>query len=152
LGASIQKRCGSIHIVVVPRLMTSRWRKKLGKVRGLILNIPLGFKVWSQTEHEPLPCAIYLLLSAKKPWRYQDSPKLDDVERSVSEVLPIDSEGRTILHYGLLPLSARGDVDDVPGLRNLSSAIAIAVWELERGVFAKRTVREATRIVNRLLK
>lgn len=31
LGESIHKRSNSVHVVVVPRLMTSRWRKSLGK-------------------------------------------------------------------------------------------------------------------------
>lgn len=48
-----------IHIFFVPRLMTNRWRKFLGKATDYLFEIPLSFmNVWNETMFEPLVIAI----------------------------------------------------------------------------------------------
>jgi hypothetical protein len=45
LGQSIHQRPESVHIVLVPRLMTGLWRKKLSKTSDLLFTVPLESKV-----------------------------------------------------------------------------------------------------------
>ena len=48
-----------IHVFFVPRLMTNRWRKFLGKATDYIFEIPLTFmNVWNENLFEPLVIAI----------------------------------------------------------------------------------------------
>ncbi len=46
LGESVHKRSSSVHIVAVSRLMTACWRKILGKIGDLQVEIPCGVDVW----------------------------------------------------------------------------------------------------------
>ena len=55
LGVSRHKRSYINHIIVVPRLMTYAWRKKLHKICNLVLEIPAGVKpFWPACENEPI--------------------------------------------------------------------------------------------------
>ena len=82
-SSSIHKRCGSVHVVIIPRLMTSMWRKQLGKATDTILTLPIDTPVWSSAEHEPLIIAIYFPLSQKAPWRYRGTDLVVELEASV---------------------------------------------------------------------
>jgi hypothetical protein len=75
LGQSIHKRPYSTHVVLIPRLMTSWWRKKLLKTSDVAFTIPIGSPVWATANHEPLICAVCYPLSrvADGPWRFSDS-------------------------------------------------------------------------------
>ena len=70
-------------IVIIPRLMTSMWRKQLGKATDTILTLPIDTPVWSSAEHEPLIIAIYFPLSQKAPWRYRGTDLVVELEASV---------------------------------------------------------------------
>ena len=48
----------NFHIFCIPRLMTSRWRKKLLKVCDLYVEITFDETVWSRSNFEPLILAI----------------------------------------------------------------------------------------------
>lgn len=45
LAFGIHKRPYSSHLVLIPRLMTARWRKLLGKICCLIFTVPLGSEI-----------------------------------------------------------------------------------------------------------
>jgi hypothetical protein len=47
LGVAHQKCLDCLHITVVPRLMTARWRKSLVKEADLIVELPAGNAYWS---------------------------------------------------------------------------------------------------------
>ena len=72
MDAALEQLCrnfhlhdGNCHIVCLPRLMTSRWRKKLLKVSDLFVTVPIDANVWSESNFEPLILAIvYLSLVA----------------------------------------------------------------------------------------
>jgi len=50
LGKWIHMRpSDTIHVVLIPRLMTSRWRKILGKICDLVFTIPVGSELWAFT-------------------------------------------------------------------------------------------------------
>ena len=52
------KRQKSFHIVVIPRLMTTVWRKHLYKASDIVLTLPLGHPAWPNSMFEPLTLAI----------------------------------------------------------------------------------------------
>jgi hypothetical protein len=84
LAAAIHKRPQSQHAVLIPRLLTSVWRKLLGKICDLIFIVPLGSDVWPQHHFEPLFVGIYFSLTHHRPWRLRGTPLLDDVADKLS--------------------------------------------------------------------
>ena len=42
LGGSIRKRPTSVHVIVIPRLLTALWRKQMGKLSDVMLTVPMG--------------------------------------------------------------------------------------------------------------
>jgi hypothetical protein len=87
LGKSIHKRPTSTHIMIVPRLMTARWRKTLTKTSDLLFTVPVGSNVWNSQQHEPLICAVSLPLSKKKPWRHKGTPYVERIHGHLQELL-----------------------------------------------------------------
>ena len=77
LCTHVHGRPESLHIVLIPRLCTSLWRKQLGKCVDLVLPILAGQEFWSSAMHEPLILAIYLPLLPPlhryQPWRLRNS-------------------------------------------------------------------------------
>ena len=62
------------HIFAVPNLMSTRWRKKLGKVADILLTVPVGSKIWEEEQHEPLTVALVFPLMRRSPWQVQFLP------------------------------------------------------------------------------
>ena len=86
LGESIHKRPTSVHVVVVPRLLTALWRKQLGKLTDVMLTVPLGCPTWQADNLEPLILAISLPLSHSLPWRFRNTPVTQDVEQRLPQM------------------------------------------------------------------
>jgi hypothetical protein len=80
------KRSWGTHIVVVPRLLTSRWRKQLTKTADVIFTIETGESYWDMNQHEPLLIAICLPLFRSSPWRLKGTPFVERVEGRVREM------------------------------------------------------------------
>ena len=98
MALSIHKRPKHTHLILIPRLFTSRWRKYLGKVCNLTFTVPLGSDIWDLTNFEPLIAGIYLPLSRHKPWNLRGTPMLERVERMLHEMPPSDPRwGRSVL-------------------------------------------------------
>jgi hypothetical protein len=77
LGQSTHKRPESVHIVLVPRLMTGIWQNKLSKTSDLLFTVPLESKVlWAKENHEPLICAVCLPPSQDCSWRHRGSARV----------------------------------------------------------------------------
>lgn len=87
LGELIHKRSGSVHVVVVPRLMTCRWRKTLGKICDVEFVIPCGTPVWPAAMYEPLVLGISLPLLSSclegRSWRFKGSERVHRLETSL---------------------------------------------------------------------
>jgi hypothetical protein len=87
LGKWIHMRpSNTSHIFIAPRLMTSRWRKFLGKACDLVFTVPIGTDIWHYSQFEPLIVGISFPLSRHKPWRLRGTPMLESVERALREV------------------------------------------------------------------
>mmetsp|Transcript_20485 Transcript_20485/g.29214 ORF Transcript_20485/g.29214 Transcript_20485/m.29214 type:complete len:595 (-) Transcript_20485:2495-4279(-) len=87
LGKWIHMRpADTTHIIIIPRLMTSRWRKILGKICDLVFTVPLGTPIWNFSQFEPLIVGIALPLCRHKSWRLRGTPLLESVERTLREL------------------------------------------------------------------
>jgi hypothetical protein len=85
---------GGAHLFIVPRLMTSRWRKQLTKAATFTFQIPVGCQLWGAAQHEPLILAVCLPLSKHSPWNLRRSRLVGELEGSLREV-PMHDGTRT---------------------------------------------------------
>jgi len=98
LACSIHKCTTSIHIMIIPRLMTAWWYKILNKTADLIFKILTTTAIWGKNEHEPLICALCLPLSRKDPWTHKGSERTLGVHRELHGVWLSDfGRSRSIL-------------------------------------------------------
>jgi hypothetical protein len=88
LAYSIHKRPFHSHVVLIPRLMTARWRKLLRKICCLIFTVPIDSDVWNLSQFEPLIVGLYLPLSRHQPWNLKGTPMLERVERLLHDLPP----------------------------------------------------------------
>jgi hypothetical protein len=83
LGEARHKRPHCMHITIVPRLMTSRWRKGLLKESDLEIVIPVGSLVWGKQLHEPLLMFISFPLCRHPPWSLRGTNYLESFCREL---------------------------------------------------------------------
>jgi hypothetical protein len=70
------RRQSSMHVMVIPRLFTSLWRKQLYKVADVVFEIPAGtLSEWKKDQHEPLTVAIVFPFLKHRPWQAKGSPR-----------------------------------------------------------------------------
>ncbi len=81
------KRTDTFHIVVIPRLMTPRWRRLYRKVCDFMCEIPAGSFHWPSNMFEPLWLGIVLPFTHHRPWRLRRAPLLLEMEREMRQVL-----------------------------------------------------------------
>ena len=93
LAEAIHIRPWNTHIIVLPGLMTARWRKLLTKTSDLVLTLPFDDEVWPRdVEFEKLTLAISFPLLDRNPWRIKRSPLLKQFE---AEVRKMSGQGLT---------------------------------------------------------
>ena len=110
LGFSRHKRPNCMHLVVIPRLMTGRWRRRL--IRGSDIYFRLDNRVlWDvKTHHEPLFVFLCLPFLSHRP-------NLEAKEQLLEEL------------RGLLCQGGMQEVDKVRGRRNLCKLLNSS-WEV----------------------
>ena len=86
-----QKRQGSAHLFICPRLLYLYWERHLYQAADLILKIPAKKSYWLPDMHEPLILALFIPYVRCKPWEHKRSPKLVEVERMLRGMLKADS-------------------------------------------------------------
>lgn len=87
LNVSRHKRGTLNHVVVIPRLMTFSWRKKLQKLCDVVFEIPAGARdFWPAREHEPLIVGLTLAFLPHSPWQGKQSERVLDVVRQLRQV------------------------------------------------------------------
>jgi hypothetical protein len=98
LGEARHKRPYGTHVVVVPRLMTGRWRKKMSKEADIMIEIPAGTSFWPSSMHEPLILFICLPLCRYQPWSFRGTKYMADLGRELREVWKnVPERGRDLL-------------------------------------------------------
>jgi len=86
VGEAKHKRPNSLHIVVVPRLMTGRWRRLLSRQTDFHTTIPLGTSCWPMGEFEPLTLFFCFPLIPFRPWCLRRTPFLESLDRQMCAV------------------------------------------------------------------
>jgi len=86
LAKARHKRPQHTHLVIIPRLMTARWRKFMSKICDLIFTVPIGSDIWIDSQFEPLVVGLCLPLSRHPPWRLKGTALLDRVERLLRDL------------------------------------------------------------------
>ena len=76
----------SFHVVIAPALMTSLWRKQLGKVSDVLFNISAGKSFWSEDMFEPLTFVIVFPMSCRPPFKLERWSELDEWKAQMSEM------------------------------------------------------------------
>jgi hypothetical protein len=94
MARRIHQHPGSCHIFIAPRLMTARWRRRVGKLSDFHLEIGAGSSVWTRARHEPLLIFVCLPLSRHRPWKLRGTKLLDGFERQVRELHKTNSRFR----------------------------------------------------------
>ena len=93
------KRTDTFHIILIPRLMTPRWRRLYRKVVDFTCEIPAGSSHWPSNMFEPLWLGIVLPFTHHRPWQLKRAPLILELERNMRKVLKAGGEdgGRHIL-------------------------------------------------------
>ena len=76
------KRPAGAHLLVIPRLMTSMWRKQCSKDADLIFEIPVGTSMWPASQHETL-IVFVIFPFAQKKLGLRDSGWLREIDRPI---------------------------------------------------------------------
>jgi len=103
---SRHKRTHLNHIMVIPRLATASWRKKLFKVSDLVFEVPPGKRsFWPAHEHEPLVISLTLRFCSLPPWQLRQSPALLDLAAQLQGLWSAEegSEGIVLCELSVLP-------------------------------------------------
>jgi hypothetical protein len=74
------------HIFLCPALMTSRWRKRLGKVADAMFTVPVGTALWGTEMHEPVVVALICPLLPCRPWQVRETELVAELQQQVSGV------------------------------------------------------------------
>ncbi len=82
------KRPDTTHIIIIPRLLTSRWRKPLSKTADVVLTLPLGGLYWGVSQHDPLLLAVCFPSLRTEPWRLKGTLFVERMVGSVWELPP----------------------------------------------------------------
>lgn len=118
------KRTDTYHIIVIPRLMTPRWRRLFYKACDFICVLPAGSQHWPANMFEPLYLGIVLPFTHHRPWQLKRAPLILEMEREMQCLLRSgEADGRDLLRK-LLKL--------VPRLCSMSKDVARQVLHMPR--------------------
>ena len=86
LRKSRHKSFESTHVVVIPKLCSTEWRRSLHKAADIVLSLPPGHPAWPEDMHEPLTLAILFPYIRDRPWELRRTPKLLELEDALCKV------------------------------------------------------------------
>ena len=114
LSRALHKRRSSYHLVFVPRLFTSRWRRLLGRESDLCIEIPVGVPdVWPEDMHEPLFLFVTLPLCRVRPWSMRSTPFVEEFRGLLRKLWTSDSiRHRDLLRKLFIRTSALGSMSE----------------------------------------
>jgi hypothetical protein len=107
MARRIHQHPDSCHIFVAPRLMTARWRRRVGKLSDYDMEIAPGSSVWPKAQHEPLLIYVCLPLSVHRPWKLRGTQLLERLKGKLCDVHKTNSRIRGRLLRQLL-IKTRG--------------------------------------------
>jgi hypothetical protein len=80
------KRQDSLHIVLIPRLLTPEWLRQLYKVSDLVFSVPPSTSYWPEAMLEPLVVGLILPFTLSAPWQLRGTPKVLSMARQMRAV------------------------------------------------------------------
>ena len=97
------KRQDSVHLVVIPKLMTPIWMKQFYKAVDMVKELPANNFFWSKAQFEPLLVGICSPYVRHFPWLVRNTAKAFQVARDVLRLLPHQElDARNILRKFLV--------------------------------------------------
>ena len=81
------KRTDTFHVVLIPRLMTPRWRRLFAKACDFTFVVSPGASFWPDDMFEPLYVGVILPFTQHRPWSFKRAPILVEMGRDLREVL-----------------------------------------------------------------
>ena len=118
------KRTDLFHVVVIPRLMTPRWRRLFNKSCDFSFVVSPGSSFWPDDMFEPLWVGIVLPFSPCRPWSLKRAPLLVEMGRDLRALLETSEADAGNLLRKLLLLPKR--------LATLSEHVACGVLHIPR--------------------
>ena len=70
------KRTDTFHVVAIPCLMNTHWRRLFNKVSDFTFSVSPGKSFWSTDMYEPLWVGIVLPFTHHRPWCFKRAPLL----------------------------------------------------------------------------
>ena len=104
---SRHKRKDLFHVVLMPRLMTPRWRRLFNKACDFTFVVPPNCSFWPAHMFEPLWVGILLPFTHHRPWCLKRAPLLVELGRDLRQMLPSSEEDAGDLLRKLLLLPRR---------------------------------------------
>jgi hypothetical protein len=87
LQKSRHKRTHLNHVIIIPRLLTYMWRKRLHRMTDFVFEVPPGARpFWPSFEFEPLIVGVVLRFSFSSPWQVRKSDLLLGMDRELREL------------------------------------------------------------------
>jgi len=83
LGKARHKRPSGLHVVVVPRLMTGRWRRAMARQADFYFRIPVGTVLWEKEMFEPVLIFVSLPFRSHRPWLLYHKDAVDQLVREL---------------------------------------------------------------------
>ena len=80
------KRMQSIHIVLVPRLFTSLWRRQSMRAGDVFCELPFIDGVWDKSQHKPLTLTILFPFLPYSPWQLRRSGTFLEMGRALQSL------------------------------------------------------------------
>ena len=97
------KRQNSLHVILIPRLLTPLWQKQLFKAADLLVWIPPHLTCWPSDMYEPCCLALLFPFLKSAPWQLRGTPKIMAAGRKLSNLWKEDKvDGRDFLRKFLV--------------------------------------------------
>ena len=84
---ALHKRTDTFHVVLIPRLMTPRWRRLFNKACDFTFVVSPGSAFWPADMFEPLWVGNVLPFTHHRLWCFKRAPLLVEIGRDLQEVL-----------------------------------------------------------------
>jgi hypothetical protein len=77
---------GSLHVVIIPHLLTPEWLRQLYKVSDLVFAVPPSPSFWPEAMLEPLVIELIFPFARSAPWQLRGTPKMLAMGRQMRRV------------------------------------------------------------------
>jgi hypothetical protein len=88
----------STHVIILPRLLTTEWRKQRLKAADIVILLPAGCDTWPLNMHEPLTIGFVFPFLPFSPWQLAGTPNMFRLGRQLPNVF----EDKNVVTGGLL--------------------------------------------------